>query len=684
MIALYGLTHHFSYLYKDQENSIQAFTMDIDILKGIVIVFALSIFVNLIFTKIKIPTVVGYLLTGIIAGPHLLSLAGERNEIEMLAEIGVVMLLFTIGMEFSLQHLLKIRKIVFFGGFLQVIVTAGIFYLISYFYPMTWQSRLFIGFLVALSSSALVMKLLQERSEITSNYGRTVLGILIFQDLLLVPLLLLTNLLADNSVDLTREIIILVLKVVFIISLVYAGNRWVLPRLLHLVAMTKNQELFLMSIFLICFAIALLTSKLGMSLAFGAFLAGLMISESEYSHNIFGNFLPIKDIFASFFFVSIGMLLDLSFVSSNLPLVLLTVLLVIIFKAIIAGGTGFILGHTLHGTLLIGLSLSQVGEFSFILAKMGFEYYILSDFYYQLFLAVAVLTIAITPFLIKISLPAYNILLKLNLPGYMVNGLFPLKEIEIPDFSNHLVIIGKDASALKLSAMARTNNVRHISIIFDPSLAREKMKSGDMAVYGDAMNEPVLKKAHVDTADVIVISVGSIIPSLSIIEKVRQMNNGAYIMVRSPLMLNIGQLYKTGADQVLPEKLEIAIDMFNRILIRRDIPSKEINRIIRNIRVSNLGVFNDKDIVKQSTILDEFSDIEIIRITVEEHSLAEGRSPAGIELRNKTGVTLLAIKRGGLIIEHPVPDTIFHKNDIAYVIGGPTQVKNAREMFSAH
>ncbi|HEX2967517.1 MAG TPA: cation:proton antiporter [Bacteroidales bacterium] len=656
--------------------------MDIEILKGIVIVFALSIFVNLIFTRIRIPTVVGYLLTGIIAGPNLLSLAGGKNEIETLAEIGVVMLMFTIGMEFSLQHLLKIRRIVFFGGFIQVFITAGIFTLISTLYPMNIKSGIFIGFLVALSSSALVMKLLQERSEITSNYGRTVLGILIFQDLLLVPLLLFTNHLANNTVDLQGEMIILALKVFIIIGLVYAGNKWIFPRLLHIVALTKNQEIFLMSVFLICFAIALLTSKMGMSLAFGAFLAGLMISDSEYSHNVFGNFLPIKDIFASFFFVSIGMLLDLSFLGNNLLLVILTVILVISVKTIIAGGTGFILGHTLHGTLLIGLSLSQVGEFSFILAKMGNDFSILPDFYYQLFLAVAVITIAVTPFLFKVSLPVYNRLIKLSLPQYLVNGLFPLKETEIPDFRDHLVIIGKDSSALKLSSMAKSNNLKHVSIVFDPVIAKEKMKDGDLVVYGDAINEPVLKKAHVGTADIIIVSVGSILPAVSIVEKVRSMNSDAYIIVRSPLTRNVGQLYHAGADQVLPEKLEIAIDMYDRILIHRDVPVKEINRIIRKIRISNLGVFTGNDTGNKTNVLDEFNEIEITKIVVNEGSFAESKSPAGIELRKKTGVTLLAIRRGDLVIEHPVPDTVFHKNDFAYVLGDPDQIETARKLFS--
>lgn len=655
--------------------------MDIEILKDIVIIFALSTIVNLIFTRFKIPTVIGYLLTGVIAGPHLLSLVGKGHEIELMAEIGVVLLLFTIGLEFSLKHLLRIRKIVFFGGLLQVTLTAAVFLAMSHFQGMNLKAGVFISFLAALSSSALVLKILQDRSEITSNYGRTVLGILIFQDLLLIPLLLMTNLLADNSLNIPKEILILTLKVIFILGLVYAGNRWLIPKLLHLIAMTKNQELFIMSIFLICFAIALLTSSLGMSLAIGAFLAGLMISESEYSYNAFGDFLPFKDIFTSFFFVSIGMLLDISFIGNNLLLVFSSVFLVVILKTIIAGGTGFLLGHTFQGTILIGLTLSQVGEFSFILAKIGLDNSILTDFFYQLFLAVAVITMALTPFLIYLAPPLTKKLMRLPLPDFLINGIFPLKEVEIPAFRNHLVIIGKDPSAIKLSEMAGMNNIRHVSIVFDPSLAKEKMKKGDLVVYGDATNEPVLRKAHVDSADVVVVSVGSIVPSMSIIDKVRRINKNVYIIVRSTLIQNVAQLYKIGADQVLPEKLEIAIDLLNRILLKRLIPQKEINRIITHIRNTNLGVFTEKDLVNQPSILDEFVNINISAIEVEADSVAEGKSPVDIELRKKTGVTLLAIKRGSEILEHPTPDTVLMKGDIAYVLGDPEQVNFAGEML---
>lgn len=655
--------------------------MELDILKDIVIIFALSTLVNLVFTRIKIPTVIGYLLTGVIAGPHLLSLVSSAHQIELIAEIGVVLLLFTIGLEFSLNHLLKIRKIVFLGGFIQVFLTAGAFFVVSRFYEMNWKSGIFIGFLVALSSSALVLKILQERSEVTSNYGRTVLGILIFQDILVVPLLLFSNLLANQSLNIPKELLILTVKVIFILLLVYAGNKWFLPKLLELIARTKSQELFLMSIFLLCFAIALLTSKLGMSLALGAFLAGIMISDSEYSFNVFGNFLPIKDVFASFFFVSIGMLLEVSFVIENLQLVLLSILLVIVVKTIIAGGTGFILGHTFQGTVIIGLALSQVGEFSFILAKIGFNNSIISDYHYHLFLAVAVITMALTPFLFRVSVPLAKLLLKLPLPETLIHGLFPLKEIDIPPLSNHLLIIGKDASALKMSVMAKLNNITHVSIIFDPMLAKEKIDNGDLVVYGDAVNEPILRKAYVDKADIVVISVGSIVPSMAIVDKVRSINRNAYIIVRASTIHNVESLYKLGADQVIPEKLEIAIDMFNRVLVKKMLPQREINRIITRIRNMNLGVFSEKDLVNKPSILDEFSNINITEVKVEANSPAEGKSLLEIDLRKKTGVTILAIRRGNDIIEHPIPETVIQTNDIAYLMGNPEQTALATQLL---
>jgi len=312
--------------------------MELIILKDIVIIFAFATAVNYLFTKIKIPTIIGYLLTGIVAGPYLLGFIESPHEIEFMAEIGIILLMFTIGLELSLNHLIKIRNIVFFGGFVQLLFTAGITMLVARMYDMSWGSALFIGFLTALSSTALVLKILQDRGELTSNYGRTVVGILIFQDIILIPLILLTPMLAGNTDDIGSKLLGMGSKTLFILAIVYVGNRWVMPRVLHLIALTKNQELFLMFILFICLAVSLLAYNLGLSLAFGAFLGGLMISRSEYSENAFSHLIPFRDTFTSFFFVSIGMMLDMSFVAQNIRMILATVLLVIVIKTVVAGG----------------------------------------------------------------------------------------------------------------------------------------------------------------------------------------------------------------------------------------------------------------------------------------------------------------------------------------------------------
>jgi CPA2 family monovalent cation:H+ antiporter-2 len=652
-----------------------------DLLKNIVIIFALSTLVNFLFTKIKFPTILGYLLTGIIMGPSVLGLISQNDNINIIAEIGVVMLLFGIGLEFSLNHLFKIRKIVFIGGFLQLVFAVLVTSAIARGYNIDWRGALFIGFLTALSSTAVVLKILQERSELTSNYGRTVLGILIFQDLLLVPLLLFTPILAGQEVNNDGSWLILAVKAVFIIGFIYFGNRWLMPKLLHAIAMTRNQELFMMSTLLICLSVALLTSKLGMSLAFGAFLAGLMISDTQYSHNAFGNLIPLKDLFASFFFVSIGLLLDLSFVFQNPWLVLFTVFVVIFFKAITASGTAFLLGHTFRGTIMVGFALSQVGEFSFILAKLGLSYKLISSFHYQLFLAVAVISMSLTPLLMQISRPFSNLLLKLPLPAKLVDGIFPLPQIDIPELRGHLVLIGKDSRARSLSRMAKNMKLPYISIVFDPDDARKRQLKGETVIYGDAANEPILQKAHVDKADIVVISIGNLITSMTVISKVKLLNAHAYIIVRTKNIEDIQDLYNAGANKVIPEEFETSIELFDRVLTKLLIPRKEINKVIDRIRDDRYGIFQEKETKTDLFALKNLGNIEITAVRVDDHSAAIGKSIVELQLRNIFGVTVAALLKKKQLLDNPDPETIIEKGDLVYLMGRPEQIADASELF---
>ncbi len=569
--------------------------MELSVLKDIVIIFALASFVNYLFTRIKVPTIIGYMLTGVLVGPKLMGIIKAPQEIELMADIGVVLLLFMIGMEFSLNHLFKIRRRVFLGGFLQLSLTSLLTTLLVHAYDLNWKASLFIGFLTALSSTAIVLKILQDRSEITSNYGRTVLGILIFQDIILVPLMLFTPFLGGGEIDYGGQLLLLALKSIFIIGFLYVGNRWLMPIMLHKIAMTRNHELFMMIVLLICLSVALMTYQMGMPLAFGAFLAGLMISESEYSHDAFGNLVTFRDTFTSFFFVSIGMMLDLGFVAGHFAFIAIAVTILVLLKILVGGLTAFLLGHTFRGTVLVGIALSQVGEFSFILAKLGKDFSILENYYYQTFLAIAVITMSISPFIIRLGTRITNQLLRLPIPKRMIEGLFPLKQIEIPLLQNHLVLIGKDSRALNLSKMARYYNLPYVSIIFDPEIARQRQEKGEIVVYGDAFNIPILQKAYVGSAHIVVISIGKLEVLKVIIDKVRQLNKHVAIVVRTRHIEDIEVLYNIGATQVIPEEFETAIDLFERVMSNFLLPRKEVDDAIDQIRSHHYGIFLEEN-----------------------------------------------------------------------------------------
>ena len=656
--------------------------MELGVLKDIVIIFALSTFVNFIFTRIRVPAIIGYLITGVVAGPYLLKLISSPENVEVMAEIGVILLMFTIGLEFSLNHLLKIRRIVFLGGFMQLLLTAGVTMLLARVYHFEWNEAVFVGFLTALSSTAVVLKLLQERSELTTHYGKTIVGILIFQDIILIPLLLFTPMLGGETADVGNDLLILMLKTIGILIFLWAGTRWLMPWLLHLIAMTRSQELFLMSLLLICLAVAMLTHELGMSLAFGAFLAGLMISDTEYSHSAFGNLIPFKDVFTSFFFVSIGMLLDLGFVADHPWLVLATVLLVIAVKTIIAGFTAFSLGHTFFGTVVVGLSLAQVGEFSFILAGLGLANGIITPYHFQLFLAVAITSMALSPFLIQGSKPLANLVLRLPLPPFLVNGLFPLRQVEIPEISKHVVLIGKDSRAINLASMIKTMGLPFTAIVFDTDRARSGMEKGHLVVFGDATYEPVLKEAYVHAAEIVVVSVGNLITSMSIVEHVRAMNKHAHIIVRTRHVTDIEELYRLGANQVIPEEFETAIDFYERILGKYLLPRMDIERAIARTREDNYGIFRDKGKVGGYSLLKDIPDIEIAAVKVGEKSVFAGKTIAETAMRKTSGVTMVAIKHGETVTPNPDPSTVINANDIVYLLGKPEMIAIASDLLT--
>src|SRR3990172_158615 len=378
--------------------------MELVFLKSLVIILCISAIIVFVLGRLKISSIVGFLIAGVIVGPHGAHLISDVKDVELFAEIGVILLMFTIGLEFSLKNLLKLRRSIFGGGLVQIVLTiAVVVLLISLFVRHSLHVAIFEGFLISLSSTAIVMKILMEKSEIYSPHGRMSVGMLIFQDLCIVPFMLLIPVLAGNGGS-AGDVVITMLKAALVVGIVLFASIWAVPRILHEVVSTRSRELFFMTIILLCLGTALVTSMFGLSLALGAFLAGIVISESEYAAQAISDILPFKESFTGLFFISVGMLLNLSFLRSHIWTI--SGIVIIIIKIIRAAVSASIAGQSLQNSIHTGFYLSQVGEFSFILAVAGKTSGLITDEIYQLFLAASVLTMIATPFVINISSPA--------------------------------------------------------------------------------------------------------------------------------------------------------------------------------------------------------------------------------------------------------------------------------------
>jgi len=659
-------------------------TVDFPLLKDIFIIFALSIVVLFVCLRIKIPTIVGFLITGIVAGPYGLGLIGAVHEVETMSEIGVVLLLFTIGIEFSLKDLIKIKKSVFLGGSIQVILTILAFFLVARQVGQTVPQSVFMGCLMALSSTAIVLKLLQERAEIESPHGRTSLGILIFQDIAIVPMILIVPMLAGVSGNIATSLGILMVKVAGILVLVFVSARWLVPNLLFQITRTRNREIFLLSIVIICLAVAWLTYSLGLSLSLGAFLAGLIISESEYSHQALGSILPFRDIFISFFFVSIGMLLNLDFVFRNAWLIILITVGVILLKSLIAGFTTSFLGYPLRTMILVGFAVSQVGEFSFLLSKTGLEYGLLiPGKTYQLFLAVSVLTMIATPFILQISPWLVETALRLPLPQKLKSGVHPAFTINNIAKMDHLIVVGFGINGRNVTRAARMAGVPYIVIEMNPETVHIERTRGEPIFYGDATQEAIFHHAGISRARIVVVTIANASATRKITALARRLNPKIHIIARTRFLQEMEPLYGLGANEVIPEEFETSVEIFTRVLAKYLIPKDEIEQFINEVRADGYQMFRSlsSEAASCSDLRYCLPDIEITTVRIGEISSIVGKTLGETEMRKRYGVTVLAVRRNGKTISNPDVDLTFAANDIVFMLGKPDQFAEITHLF---
>ena len=663
--------------------------MEIPILKDIVIILGLSVLIILIFHRLRIPSILGFLLTGIIIGPYGLSLISASHEVELMAELGIIFLLFVIGIEFSIKGLMSIKRTVFLGGFLQVTLTIGIISLISLGFGLPWQRAVFMGFLFSLSSTAIVLKLLQERGEITSPQGRVAVGILIFQDIIVVPLILISPILAGNSPDVLMTLLILVGKFVAIIVVLFLLARYLVPRLLDLVIRTKNNELFLLTIIVLCFATAWLTNSMGLSLALGAFFAGLVISESPYSHQATAIILPFREIFISFFFVSIGMLLNLQFFFQEIFYIHFLAIVSLIAKMLIIAIVVIILRYPLRVVLLSALTLFQVGEFAFILSSTGISEGLLSPENYQYFLAVSIMSMGATPFIVGWSPKITAFLLKLPLSQKVKQRLDSFQKVKaqshrLPEkMEDHLVIIGYGINGKNVAKAAHGADIPYIVVEQDHEALKEAQGFGETVVFGDATQEVILSHVHAYSARVVVIAISDPDATRLIVSKIRELSDTVYIIVRSRNLKEIDGNLRLGADEVIPEEFETSIEIFARVLHKYLVPESEIVTYIESIRADNYEMLRDvKGMFRKGPLHLDIPHVRIYSIQVQcEANRVVGKSVAESALRKEFSVTLLAIQRGQKYITHIEPGTEINMDDILFLIGTPENISRVSKFL---
>jgi len=659
--------------------------MELFLFKDLLILLGCSIVMLLIGYRLRLPPVVGFLLTGVLAGPHGFSLVSQTDDVETLAQIGIILLLFGIGMEFSIKKLVQIKRLFLLGGSLQVgltiLCTAP--FALGASYPL--NQAFFFGCLLAMSSTAIVLSALEQNGDAASPHGRLSISILIFQDIVAIPMILLTPLLGETSQGgINLQFLWQLVIGLITLFLVFFSAQRLVPRLLFLVARTRNKELFLLSVLTLCFSVAWLTSSLGLSLTIGAFLAGLIISESEYSNEAISNIFPFQALFISFFFVSIGMLLDLTIVFQHPFLILLLTVVVMALKITTAGLTTLILGLPLRSAVLTGIALSQIGEFSFVLAKTGMPYGLISDQFYQIFLAVSLLTMALSPILMNYASNIAQLVLKLPLSEKLRSG-FRSQTGEEEVLNSHLIIVGFGISGRNLARSSKLAGVPYQILEMNPETVKEQKRQGEPIQFGDATHLSILEHLHIQNAKALAVLVNDAIAARRIVKIAREANPGLYIIVRTHYVQDIALMTKLGADEVIPDEFGTSVEIFSRVLKQYHVPDEEIYTFVENIRSDGYELLRNQQqpSTKLSEIKLNLSNIEIGSFRLHSNSPLIGKNLAKSQLRHLYGLTVLLIRRGTEVLSNPTPDTQFMANDVVVVVGEKVPLKKAGDLFGS-
>ncbi|MFN4029255.1 MAG: monovalent cation:proton antiporter-2 (CPA2) family protein [Acidovorax temperans] len=634
--------------------------------------------------SLKLPPMLGYLAAGVLIGPHAMALAQNSEGVRHLGEFGVVFLMFAIGLEFSLPKLLAMRKQVFGLGLMQVLATMAVVtvggvalsHWVGGIWDMGWQTALALSGVLAMSSTAIVVKLMAERAELESEHGRRVMGILLFQDLAVVPLLILIPALGSASEQLLPALGWALIKAVVLVGLLLTGGQRFMRWWLTLVARRKSEELFMLNLLLITLGLAWLTELAGLSLALGAFIAGVLVSETEYRHQVGTDIRPFHDVLLGLFFITIGMMLDWHILVDRWALVLALLAVPLLVKAVIILVLARLMGATTGVALRSGLFLAQAGEFGFVLLSLTQDHGLVQPALMNPILAAMVLSMLATPFLIMYS---NRIVMKLVASDWMQQSLqmttIARKTINT---SKHVIICGYGRCGQNLARMLEREGIPYMALDLDPDRVRQAAAAGDSVVYGDATRLQALMAAGLVRASAVVVTYIDVPAALKVLANTRSHAPQVPVVVRTQDDAHLDKLQDAGATEVVPEAIEGSLMLASHALALVGVPMRRVLRVVQDQRDARYNMLRGYFHGADDDTPNERDQERMSTVSLPPGAKALG-SPLGDLALNAVGVRVVNLRRANGHQAAAADDAVLQEGDTLVLSGHPTALALAED-----
>lgn len=627
---------------------------------------------------LKQPLLIGFILAGVVVGPYTGIIAiSEVHNIELLAEIGVALLLFAIGLEFSLKELNPVRNIAIFGTPIQIILTIIYGMGIGRFLNLDWQSSVWLGSLISISSTMVILRTLMSQGRMGTLSSRVMIGMLLVQDLAVIPMMIILPQLTNFESGLSIIGIAALKGFIFLGVMIFVGTR-ILPILLSHIARWNSRELFLIAITAIGLGVGYASYLVGLPFAFGAFLAGIVLSESDYGHQALSDIIPLRDIFGLLFFVSVGMLLDPSFLISNIKTIVLLVFLVTVGKGLIFGGISILFKYGNVIPFALGLGLFQIGEFSFVLARLGLSTNSISKELYSLILNTAVITMVLTPLISSLTTPIYS-LVKRKFEGE------EMQTINIPKtgLHNHIVIAGYGRVGKHISRILKLLKLDFVIVEFNYNRVLDAKKADMPVIFGNARQEVVLAGAKINDARLLIITIPSILITQSVVSTVQRINPKLHIVARTEEIEHIKTLHDMGVYEVVQPHFEAGLEIARQALLHLNIPASEIIKYedaVRHDLYEPLYRIN-KEYKEMADLKKAVNLLDLNWIDLNTKSPMIGKSIKQLDIRKRTGISIVGIvSSGNNINSNPDSSYRFKIGDRLAVMGNQEQLTNFQKM----